>query len=103
MLQRPSSPTPFFGVLTERQCPRCGRPVELPIGQRCSECRREIERKAGRIARMIASSTSVVVAVYVVIRTVGYPNARLVGVVGVIVWYTLVHLIAKRTLREYLP
>jgi len=89
--------------LTERQCPRCGRPVELPIGQRCSECRREIERKAGRIARMIASSTSVVVAVYVVIRTVGYPNARLVGVVGVIVWYTLVHLIAKRTLREYLP
>jgi len=52
---------------------------------------------------MIASSTSVVVAVYVVIRTVGYPNARLVGVVGVAVWYTLVYLIAKRTLREYLP
>ena len=52
---------------------------------------------------MIASSSSVVVAVYVVIRTVGYPNARLVGVVGVVVWYTLVHLIAKRTLREYLP
>jgi hypothetical protein len=52
---------------------------------------------------MIASSTSVVVATYVVIRTVGYPNARLVGIAGVVVWYTLVYLIAKRTLREYLP
>lgn len=103
MRQHPTSPRPFFGVLTERECPRCGRPVELPIGQRCSECRREIERKAGRIARMVASTTSLIVAVYVVIRTVGYPNARLVGAAGVVVWYALVYMIAKRALREYLP
>ncbi|MGD2135193.1 MAG: hypothetical protein PVF27_03490 [Gemmatimonadales bacterium] len=103
MLQRPTSPTPFFGVLREHECPRCHRPVELPLGQLCSTCRREIDRRAGRIARIVAGATTVVVGGYVLLRTPGAPQARTVGVVGVVLWYVLTYVIAKRVLREYLP
>lgn len=103
MLRRPTSPTPFYGVLVEHECPRCHRPVELPLGRLCSVCRHEIDRKAAAIARLVAGATTLVMGVYVLWRTAGAPQARMVGVVGIVMWYILTYIIAKRVLREYLP
>ncbi len=102
MLQRPSSRTPFYGVLVERACPRCDRPVKLPIGQICSTCRVEIDRRAGRMARRVAAVTTVGMALYVYVRVPDDRTARLVGIMAVVIWYVLSNLVVKRALRELL-
>jgi hypothetical protein len=102
MRRRPNSPTPFFGVLVERECPRCHRPVTLPIGQFCADCRTEMERRAERIARWVAGVTTVGMAVYVLVRVPDDPTARLVGIMSIGIWYLLTSLVVKRALRELL-
>jgi hypothetical protein len=102
MLRRPNSQTPFFGVLAERECPRCHRPVELPLGELCGHCRADIARRASRIARLVAGASTAVVAVYVILRIPGYPTARAVGAAAVLMWYVLSYLIVRRTLETFL-
>lgn len=102
MLRRPSSRTPFYGVLIERECPRCQRAVKLPIGEICGTCREEIDRRAARVARLVAAVTTLGMAVYVVLRLPDDRTARLVGVMAVVIWYVLTNLVVKRALREFL-
>ena len=102
MLQRPSSRTPFYGVLVERACPRCDRPAKLPIGQICSTCWVKIDRRAGRMARRVAAVTTVGMALYVYVRVPDDRTARLVGIMAVVIWYVLTSLVLKRALRELL-
>ena len=102
MLRRPSSPTPFYGVLVEHECPRCHREVELPLGELCGQCRADIARRASRIARIVAGASTVLVAIYVILRIPGYPTARAVGAAAVLMWYVLSYLIVRRTLETFL-
>lgn len=102
MLRRPNSQTPFFGVLVERECPRCHRPVELPLGALCGTCRGEIARRAARIARRVAGATTVVMGVYVIWRMPADPVARVVGAAAIAMWYVLSYLVVRRTLETFL-
>jgi hypothetical protein len=94
--------TPSFGGLIEHQCPRCVQPVELPLGELCPTCVRERARRANRIARLVALTTTGVVGLYVLLRVPPDPTARLVSGISVAVWYLLSYLVVKRMLREFL-
>lgn len=78
--------------------------MRLPLGALCDACRGEIEARAGRIARWVAGLSTLVLAVYVWRRLP--PDAaavqRVVGVVSVVIWYVLTHLVVRRVFREYL-
>ena len=102
MLRRWNTPTPSLGVWVERECPRCHRSVELPVGQICAECRREIARRAARLGRRVALGTTAPMALYVWLRMPNLPIARVVGVIGVAAWYVLSYLVVKRIAEQYL-
>ena len=97
-----SSQTPLLGALVEHECPRCGREVELPLGELCSECRSGIERRARLISRWVALTTTVILIVYLYLRMPNDLTARWVGVSAAIAWYVIVGLVTKRILREAL-
>ena len=101
MLQRWISPTPFAAGLVEHECPRCHCAVELPLGQLCHTCRASIERRARRVARIVALVSTAAVAVYVFIPAPPDERARLVGVVGTAIWYVLTNLVVRRVLRQW--
>ncbi len=102
MLRPPNSRKPFFGVLVEKECPRCRRQVELPLGELCRQCRQDIARRAGRIARIVAAVTTAGVALYVVFGMPRDPTSRMVGAMSVIAWYILVNLVVRRVLTQHL-
>lgn len=104
MLRRPLSQTPLLGVLRESECPRCHRSVDLPIGALCRGCEVEIERRAGRIARLAAAIGTLLVALYVWLRMPAQAAdvQRLVAALGVVIWYVLSFVVVKRVCREYL-
>lgn len=95
---------PLLGGLVEHECPRCRRPVQLPLGALCDACRREIEARARRIGRWAAAVTTVLVAGYVWLRLPPepIPMQRVVALVGVAAWYILTYLVVKRSAREVL-
>lgn len=97
-----SSQNPLSGILIEHECPRCGREVELPFGEICSNCALEIEVRARKIGRVVALSTTVALAVYILLRVPNDPTARLVGGVSILAWYVLTGLVTRRVLREVL-
>ncbi len=90
------------GGLVEHECPRCHRPVELPLGEFCAACRQTIARRATRYARLIAMVSTAALGVYVLLRVPPDPTARTVSGVAVAAWYLLTYLIARRVLREFL-
>ena len=91
-----------FGGLVEHECPRCLRPVELPLGALCDTCRAEIRVRAARLARWTAGAVTVLVAVYVWLRMPSdpAPEQRLVAVMGVAISYMLTFLVVQRAARE---
>ena len=89
--------------MRERECPRCHRPVELPLGALCRECRQEIERRARRLGRLVAASTTALLAIYVLLRLPPDPRGRVVGAMAVGVWYLLSNMVVRRAARELLP
>lgn len=103
MQRRLSSPKPFLGALRERECPRCQRPVELPLGVLCRDCRQEIERRARRLARWVSGVTTLLLMGYVLFRLPPAPRGRMVIAMAVAVWYLLVNLVVRRAARELLP
>ena len=103
MLRRWSSPTPFVGGLTEHECPRCHRPVQLPMGALCRDCRAEIEARAARLARWVSGGSTALLVLYVLARLPSDSRGRLVVAVGVAVWYLLSNLVVRRAARELLP
>lgn len=92
----------MLGGLREHECPRCHREVDLPLGEICLQCRREIEGRARRSARLVAAVTTLAVALYVLLRMPPDPTARLVGGMGIAIWYLLTNLVMRRVLRELL-
>ncbi len=64
------------------------------------ECRREIERRARRIGRLVSLSTTLVLAVYVYFRMPEEPTARIVGAASILVWYLLTGAVTRRIMRE---
>ncbi len=102
MLRRTSSPTPFVGGWGERECPRCHRAVELPLGVLCSECIRQLELQARQLARLIGGLSTVVMALYVWLRMPDNLTARTVGAIAIGVWYVLSYMVIKRVARQLL-
>ena len=83
------------------QCER--REVGLAWGEFCSVCRKERERRAGRIARRIAIGGALLLAAWLVWRT---PNAflpRLFGAASVLLLYVILRRIVGPMALEYLP
>lgn len=96
-----SSRTPWSGVLVEHECPRCHRPVELALGELCAACRRAIDRRAIRSARVVAMVSTAVLGLYVMLRVPPDPVARAVSGAAVAAWYVLTYLIVRRVMREF--
>lgn len=101
MLRRLSSQTPSFGGLRERECPRCHAEVTLPLGAICGECRRDVTRRAARVARWVSLVTTLGFGAYVMLRMPQEQTARLVGGMAVVMWYVVSRLITLRIARVW--
>jgi hypothetical protein len=60
-----------------------------------------VERRAARIARLVAIATTLPLAAYVARSLPPDRTARLVGAGSVVLWYVLTFLIAKRVAVEW--
>ena len=84
-------------------CAKCGTDTPgIAIGGVCANCMRLLERRAGRVARLVAIGTTIPLAVYVAWTLPVERTARIVGAVSVLLWYVLTFLIAKRVTLEWL-
>jgi hypothetical protein len=61
-----------------------------------------VQRKAGRIGRLVAIGTTLPLAAYVTWSLPSERTARLVGAASVLLWYVLTFLIARRVALEWL-
>ena len=104
MLLRPSSPAPWSsGLGPKHPCAKCGTDTPgIAIGGLCPSCSRLLERRASKIARLVAIGTTVPLAVYVALSLPVERTARVVGAAIVLLWYVLTFLIAKRVAWEWL-
>ena len=101
MLQRWNSQADSLPGLVERECPRCHQEVDLPLGELCTQCRREIEARARRVAYFVSIGSTALVGLYVYARMPDVELARIVGTVGVAVWLILSNTTVRRIMREY--
>ena len=102
MLAPKSLPKQFASGLVESACPRCAREGEVPFGEFCTSCQREIHRRAKRIARWVALLSAGLVGVYAHLQLPDDPNSRVVGVVSVLMWYAFSYTAAIRAARQLL-
>lgn len=104
MLLRPISPAPWSsGLGPSHPCAKCGADTAgIAIGGWCANCTRLLNRRAGRIARLVAIGTTIPVAVYVAMALPVERTARLVGAACVLLWYVLTFRIARRVTLEFL-
>jgi hypothetical protein len=92
---------PSLGASPEVPCVRCGRRVAgLPWGEHCSECGRELSRRAGRLANRIALAATVLMGLYVAYSMPPQPMARLYGAIAVVATYIIVRRVAGRVALE---
>jgi hypothetical protein len=61
-----------------------------------------LNRRATKIARLVAVGTTIPLAVYVALALPVERTARIVGAASVLLWYVLTFLIAKRVTLEFL-
>ena len=101
MLRRWSSQTPLVTGLVEHECPRCHRPVELPLGQLCKTCLTNIDRRGRKAARLVATLSTLAVGLYIFIPVPTDERARIVGMVGVLIWYTLSNIVVRRVMSQW--
>ena len=102
MLPLTSSPAPW-PVGPKHPCAKCGEFVAgIAIGGLCPSCARAIQRRAARIARLVAIGTTLPLAAYVAWSLPTERSARLVGAGSVVLWYLLTFLIGKRIALEWL-
>jgi len=84
-------------------CAKCGEMVPgLTVGGICSDCWATLVRRARRIAQWVAIGTTLPLALYMTLSLPADRTARLVGVAGVLAWYALTSLIARRVALEWL-
>ena len=100
---RPTISPALWPVGPKHPCAGCGEFVAgIAIGGLCPSCARLAERKAARIGRIVAMSTTLPLAAYVAWSLPATQSARLVGAGSVLLWYVLTSLIAKRIALEWL-
>ena len=104
MLLRPNSPAPWLsGLGPSHPCAKCGTDTPgIAIGGLCANCTRVLQRRATKIARLVAIGTTIPLAVYVALALPVERTARLIGAASVFLWYVLTFLIAKRVTLEWL-
>ena len=71
------------------------------MGGLCLSCARAAERRAARIGRLVAMGTTLPLAAYLAWTLPADRTARLVVAAGVVLWYALTFLIAKRIALEW--
>lgn len=92
---------PSLGGSPEVPCARCGRRVPgLPWGEKCPDCRRELQRRAGRIANRISLVATLLMGIWVGVRLPPDPMARLYGAIAVVATYIIVRRVAGRVALE---
>jgi hypothetical protein len=101
MLRPWNSQTPLGSGLTERECPRCRRPVELPLGELCRACKTLIERRASRAALWVSALSTVVISVWIFADLPDNQQSRMVAVAGIVTWFLLTNTIVRRAMREW--
>jgi hypothetical protein len=101
MLRRTSSLSPSFGGLREHECPRCHRSVELPLGELCDACHREVQQRAARVARWVSLLTTLAFGVYVMFVLPPLQTPRLVGGAATAAWFLLTRRIVQRVAAEW--
>jgi len=101
MLRPTSSPALSSGVWRERECPRCHREVDLPVGDLCDACTREIRVRAGRVARWVSLVTTLGFGGYVMLVLPPIQVPRLVGAAATVTWYLVMRRIAQRVGAEW--
>jgi hypothetical protein len=92
---------PSFGGLRERECPRCHREVDLPLGQICGQCQREANRKAARIARWVSLGTTIMFGAYVLVRVPQDQTVRIVSGGAIVMWFVVSRIMTLRIAREW--
>lgn len=75
--------------------------MELPLGELCAECRREIEGRARTLGRYAALAAAAGMGLYAMLRLPPHPVARAVGALAVVAWYVLVRVVVTRVAREF--
>src|SRR5256885_16459935 len=98
VLLRPSSPAPWSsGLGPSHPCAKCGTDTPgIAIGGLCANCTRLLERRASRVARLVAIGTTAPLAVYVALAPPVERAGRIAGAAGVAPGYGLVFLLGKR-------
>ena len=100
---RPTISPALWPVGPKHPCARCGEFVAgIAIGGLCPSCARQADRRAARIARLVAIGTTLPLAVYVAWALPAERTARLVGAASALLWYVLTFLIAKRVALEWM-
>lgn len=74
----------------------------LAVGGICSECWAKLVSRARRIAQWVAVGTTLPLALYMTLSLPADRTSRLIGVVTVLIWYTLTSLIARRVALEWM-
>ena len=74
----------------------------LAVGGICSECWQAVQRRAACLSHWVAMGTTLPFAVYLMVTLPAERNARLMGLVAVLIWYILSSLITKRVAVEWL-
>jgi hypothetical protein len=87
--------------MRERECPRCHREVDLPLGELCATCRGEVERRAARVARWVSLATTALFGIYATAVLPIDRTARMVGAAATVVWFLIVRRLAHRVAREW--
>ena len=91
------------GGRPEVPCARCDRrEAGLPWGEICSDCRRELSRRASRIANRISLAATALMGAYVAFQMPPEPMARLYGAIAVVATYIIVRRLAGRVAMEML-
>ena len=101
MLRPWSSQTPFVAGLVEHECPRCHRGVELPPGQLCETCLTNINKRARKAARLVATLSTLAVGLYIFTPVPTDERARIVGLVGMLIWYILSNVVVRRVMGQW--
>jgi hypothetical protein len=91
------------GGRPEVPCARCDRrEAGLPWGEICTECRRELSRRASRIANRISLAATALMGAYVAFQMPPAPMARLYGAIAVVATYIIVRRLSSRVAMEML-
>jgi hypothetical protein len=101
MRLRGSLLSPSFAGLREHECPRCHREVELPLGDLCAACEREINTRAGRVARWVSLVTMLVFGIYATAVLPLDRTARMVGAAATVAWYLIVRRVTLQVARQW--